>query len=392
MARANAVSSHKHVQLLVQRSMAAYSQGFQTDAHVLRLLAKPVNRLAAGHRQGRASQLAPSCTLATPRITQHRQQQQRHLQTQQIPQAPNGSRSWRPTSKGPWEQDVRPFLGHSEPRVDAPAHAAPIVICPGFGNEANDYIAPASCPELGIVSRLEERGFMVEVLDIQRRDWARVLRSLLTKAYWSRSCTVDPAYGWFLAKVKAAIDSARLKHGSDEVMLLAHSAGGWLARAFLADERYFDDGEAHAAGTAHNRAVRSLVSLGSPHVAAPLHARDMTGGALTWVNNNWPDAHFADQGVKYACIAGCSVRGNMRAHRRALSRYSASAYSQVCGAGHLVEGDSVVPNRSAFLKGADNVLLDGVFHSMGKIGVQEPASRPWYGSDEVIDAWAGHLL
>jgi hypothetical protein len=125
---------------------------------------------------------------------------------------------------------------------------------------------------------------------------ARVLRSLLTKAYWSRSCTVDPAYGWFLEKVKAAVDSARLTHSSDtvgsmnptgtpsvnaapdmldrllvgrcgpptsfgtyenvsgrQVTLLAHSAGGWLARAFLADERYFDAGEAHAASTQHNR-------------------------------------------------------------------------------------------------------------------------------------------
>ena len=55
-------------------------------------------------------------------------------------------------------------------------------------------------------------------------------------------------------------------------------------------------------------------------------------------------------------------------------------------------GDSVVPNRSAFLQGADNVLLDGVFHSMGKIGAREVSSRPWYGSEEVIDAWAAHLL
>ena len=47
---------------------------------------------------------------------------------------------------------------------------------------------------------------------------------------------------------------------------------------------------------------------------------------------------------------------------------------------------------SASLQGADNVLLDGVFHSMGKIGAREVSSRPWYGSEEVIDAWAAHLL
>ena len=45
------------------------------------------------------------------------------------------------------------------------------------------------------------------------------------------------------------------------------------------------------------------------------------------------DAHFADQGVAYACIAGCSVRGNMRAHRRALSRYR-------CGSNHQQDMNS----------------------------------------------------
>lgn len=40
-----------------------------------------------------------------------------------------------------------------------------------------------------------------------------------------------------------------------QVTLLAHSAGGWLARAFLGDERHFDAGETHVAGTSHNRWV-----------------------------------------------------------------------------------------------------------------------------------------
>ena len=50
------------------------------------------------------------------------------------------------------------------------------------------------------------------------------------------------------------------------------------------------------------------------------------------------DAFFGERGVSYACVAGCAVRGNGRAPRRSLPRYSFSAYSQVCGAGHLVEG------------------------------------------------------
>lgn len=87
---------------------------------------------------------------------------------------------------------MRPYLGHFEPRVHAPSDAAPVIICPGhrslsrarqrstllqalhhaarrgltvmiqhavppagFGNEANDYIAPGGRQELGMVTHLQ---------------------------------------------------------------------------------------------------------------------------------------------------------------------------------------------------------------------------------------------
>lgn len=313
---------------------------------------------------------------------------------------------WRPSSHGTWHDDMRPFMGHACERVDAPPDTPPIIICPGFGNSQDDYLAPGGRSDLGLATRLEARGFRVEVMPLRRRDWARVLRSLATPDYWKRSCTVDPAYGWFLASLKTTMDLTRLKHNSDQVTVLAHSAGGWLARAFLAAEHHFDLSEEHTANSTHNRAVRGLLTLGTPHVAAPPSKWDMTGGALTWVNTHYPEAHFKEAGVKYTCVAGCAVRGNGRAKRRELSRYSFSAYSQVCGAGHRVAGDGVVPNRSSFLRGAENVLLDGVHHSMGRLSEADAAIapgqalnaapgrpvRPWYGSDAVIDGWAAHLL
>lgn len=39
--------------------------------------------------------------------------------------------------------------------------------------------------------------------------------------------------------------------------------------------------------------------------------------------------------------------------------------AQVCGEGDGIEGDAVVPLRSALLEGAEHVVLDGVFHRQG---------------------------
>lgn len=243
-------------------------------------------------------------------------------------------------------------------------------------------------------------------VQIERRDWFKVGRSLLSRSYWSGTCTVDPGYRcappadhcrltathgeqqgsskhsrllaspgrvkrailydvrtskagkscqltsmwrwhnemvlnpphaavvrWYLERVQQAVDRARSEckqdqvntpqdnclratsqccskhvtcphHLSDcrgnyckmlgqkiccgwQVHLVGHSAGGWLGRSFIADPLYFDSPAAEP-GVPH-QGVASLVTLGTPHSAPlPDQARDMTGGALTWVNSQWP--------------------------------------------------------------------------------------------------------
>ena len=56
----------------------------------------------------------------------------------------------------------------------------------------------------------------------------------------------------------------------------------------------------------------------SPRSHPCSQVKDMTGGALTWVNSMWPGAAFASQGVRYAAVAGRSVRGDRAADRRTL--------------------------------------------------------------------------
>ena len=83
--------------------------------------------------------------------------------------------------------------------VSAPPGALPVVVLPGFGNVANDYIAPfgPGSEQEGLATQLRERGWRVEVVDVaERKAWFNVARALLTRRFWSSTLTTDPGYTW----------------------------------------------------------------------------------------------------------------------------------------------------------------------------------------------------
>ena len=55
-----------------------------------------------------------------------------------------------------------------------------VVICPGFGNDAVDYMEPLGLPsECGLCAALERRGLVPRVVPVARSDWLRVAGGLL---------------------------------------------------------------------------------------------------------------------------------------------------------------------------------------------------------------------
>lgn len=48
-------------------------------------------------------------------------------------------------------------------------------------------------------------------------------------------------------------------------------------------------------------------------------------------------------------------------------------------------GDACVPLVYAHLEGAEQITLDGVFHSVDK-------PQDWYGAEDVVDRWLGAVL
>ena len=45
------------------------------------------------------------------------------------------------------------------------------------------------------------------------------------------------------------------------------------------------------------------------------------------------------------------------------------------------------------LAGAEVVRLDGVLHSMSKVGTwEDPSGLVWYGHEDVVDNWLGFVV
>ena len=133
----------------------------------------------------------------------------------------------------------------------------------------------------------------------------------------------------------------------------------------------------------------------------------MTGGALSWVARSYPGPYYSPRGVDYTCVTSQTVVGKSGAGSgtaqggdegggRTLGQYASTSYGALCGGaggGDGVVGDAVVPCAWALLEGTREVVLEGVYHSMSRVGTfDEPSGLPWYGSEEVVDAWAGHLV
>ena len=175
-----------------------------------------------------------------------------------------------------------------------------------------------------------------------------------------------------------------------KVALIAHSAGGWISRAYMSQRNY--------GGKAYNghELVHSLITLGSPHGNAPGPAFK----GVEWVNNDVIDA-----GVRALAVGGIGYKGD------ASGQLTQNAYSFCCPVGSdgsQYDGDGVTPIESAlamkkYVPNAETLVLDDVGHFCwsdvfgGETVAPELTQyhrdgRPWYGDDDIIEKWAGWLM
>lgn len=244
-----------------------------------------------------------------------------------------------------------------------------VVILPGLGNETSDY--------LEFADELEQRGFSVTVAEVRRPDWLRNAAGLVDVNYWKGTLSPRPTVDWYLGRIDDAIKSAQTKSNQKKVKLVAHSAGGWMARVYLSDYGTDD--------------ISALTTLGSPLNSVPKDVPgvvDQTRGILTFVEANCDmPTELNEKGVKVTCLAGKWLEGSEQFNIASPQNFLiGQGYKQVCGS-CVAWGDGITPVETAHLDGADNVTLDGVFHT--PVGSGE--ERPWYGTPRILDQWVDVL-
>jgi hypothetical protein len=142
-----------------------------------------------------------------------------------------------------------PAAAADEPAASAPT-LDPVIVCPAqFGTE-NDYAE--------LVAGLRARGHPVYVAPLIFTDWLRLIPASLTAEYWRGELSPDVALPFYYEALDKATKQVAAEHPDKPIQLVAHSIGGWIARAYLGQ---LDDNARAAFG--------ALVTLGTPHAPPP---------------------------------------------------------------------------------------------------------------------------
>jgi pimeloyl-ACP methyl ester carboxylesterase len=228
----------------------------------------------------------------------------------------------------------------------------PTVILPGYLAPARDYFT--------LEKYLIQQGFPTVTVPLTRRDWWVTIGGR----------PVTPILEILDKTIRRVLHETQ----SDQVNLIGHSAGGWIARIYLGEKSYCDR------IWSGRPLVKTLVSLGTPHTSKERWTRRN----LEFVNHSYPGTFCPE--IEYVCVAGRALYG--KPSWRLGQWFTYQSYQLTCGRGDCW-GDGVTPIESAHLVGAKNLILDNVQHSPRPL--QASTQHLWYGSPEVVSQWIEHL-
>ncbi len=170
-------------------------------------------------------------------------------------------------------------------------------------------------------------------------------------------------------RVMAALDRTIRKmvarFPGEPVTIVAHSGGGTVAMVYLLEQVF--QGDVYDV----NGMVGRLVTLGTPFHTHEHFAKIKTDFIFSHLN---PDFF-----TKYHVVSVVSDRYKGSTSGNMLERLCSMFYLSVTDDGNLY-GDGVVPAKSCFLEGAENVTIPECEH------LPAPHTR-WYGTKEGVEQW-----
>lgn len=222
----------------------------------------------------------------------------------------------------------------------------PVVLVGGFGSNWHIYK-----PFGRVLARVSER---------------RVFITTLSHITWLVAGAGD--YSLLVTRLHQAVMHALAVTGATKAVLVGHSAGGVVARAYLGD-RLEGGNQPGYRGYEH---ITRVIMLGSP-LAAVSEPRHTGLRRAQWVDREYPGAFYTPD-VQYLAVSGRLREG--KRDGRCSERQAYRMYEYASGNG-AQWGDGVVPVSMSKPDGIPAIEIDGVSHS--------PLFGPrWYGADAAI--------
>tara|TARA_E500000178_G_scaffold345757_1_gene396178 strand:- start:150 stop:983 length:834 start_codon:yes stop_codon:yes gene_type:complete len=248
-----------------------------------------------------------------------------------------------------------------------------IVLLPGYGCCKGDYGE--------FVTNCNKYNIQVDVVNIERWEWLKIMKNLFNANYWNYKCTPQEMFDWYLQKSKKTLMSSYQQNNNQPVIVCGHSAGGWLGRALL------NDGILYDTTIKTNTHVSALITMGTPNIPPLNITTDTTRGCLTYVNNMLPGSFLQSRNIQYMTL-GSNVKKISMVDSQLSFKDNMIKQSYLSLTGDTQEehvyGDGVVPIKNSHLHNAIQMNFDDVYHFKRK-------DKKYYWEESVMSIWLYEL-